>query len=66
MAGAAASMCWGPPKAARGPRLRRFEGVEARRLGIDKMAAKAVQGRGVLVDLRRHLGDERTLVGYDG
>jgi hypothetical protein len=42
-----------------------FEGVEARRLGIDKMAAKAVQGRGVLVDLRQHLGDERTLVGYD-
>lgn len=43
----------------------RFEGVEARRLGIEKMAAKAVQGRGVLVDLRRHLGDGRTLVGYD-
>lgn len=43
----------------------RFEGVEARRLGIEKMAAKAVQGRGVLVDLRHHLGDGRTLVGYD-
>jgi kynurenine formamidase len=42
-----------------------FEGVEARRLGIDRMAAKAVQGRGVLVDLRRHLGDDRTLVGHD-
>ncbi|MDF2096618.1 cyclase family protein [Aquibaculum arenosum] len=42
-----------------------FEGVEAKRLGIDKMAAKVVQGRGVLVDLRHHLGDERTRVGYD-
>jgi kynurenine formamidase len=42
-----------------------FEGVEARRLGIEKMANKAVQGRGVLVDLRRHLGNDRTLVGHD-
>lgn len=42
-----------------------YEGVEARRLGIDKMATRVVQGRGVLVDLRQHLGDERTRVGYD-
>lgn len=42
-----------------------YEGVEAKRLGIQNMAQKAVQGRGVLVDLRRHLGDERTRVGYD-
>jgi kynurenine formamidase len=42
-----------------------FEGVEAKRLGIEKMARTAVQGRGVLVDLRHHLGDGRTLVGYD-
>lgn len=34
----------------------------ARALGIDGMAAKGVQGRGVLVDLRRHYGPGRTLV----
>ncbi|MDA3643015.1 cyclase family protein [Saccharopolyspora indica] len=33
-------------------------------LGIDHMARTAVQGRAVLIDLRAHLGDERTLVGY--
>jgi kynurenine formamidase len=34
-------------------------------LGIEHMAATGVQGRGVLVDLHRHLGDGKTLVGYD-
>ncbi|CAH1692789.1 Cyclase [Hyphomicrobiales bacterium] len=34
-------------------------------LGVDAMAAACVQGRGVLVDLRRHFGDQRILVGYD-
>ena len=29
------------------------------------MARTGVQGRGVMVDLRAHLGDARTLVGYD-
>lgn len=42
-----------------------LEGVEARRLGIEKMAARGVQGRGVLIDLHAHFGTERTLVGYD-
>ena len=37
----------------------------ARALGIEGMARTGVQGRGVMVDLRAHLGDERTLVGYD-
>ncbi|KDC14263.1 cyclase domain protein [Bordetella bronchiseptica E014] len=37
----------------------------AHRLGIEHMAAKGVQGRGVLLDLRRHFGDERKRVGYD-
>ncbi len=37
----------------------------AGRLGIEHMARKGVQGRGVMVDLRRHLGDERVVVGYD-
>ncbi len=29
------------------------------------MAVAGVQGRGVLIDLRHHLGDERVSVGYD-
>ncbi len=32
------------------------------KLGIENMAAHPIQGRGVLIDLRAHLGDERTLV----
>lgn len=43
-----------------------FEGVEARRLGIENMAATGVQGRGVLLDLHAHFGEERVAVGYDG
>jgi len=42
-----------------------YEGVAAHRLGIENMAATAVQGRGVMVDLRAHYGDSRTLIGYD-
>jgi len=34
----------------------------ARRLGIQTMAARPIQGRGVMVDLHAHLGDERVLV----
>jgi hypothetical protein len=37
----------------------------AKALGIEQMARKAVQGRGVLVDLHRAYGAGRTLVGYD-
>jgi kynurenine formamidase len=37
----------------------------ARRLGIENMAATGVQGRGVLVNLRKHFGDGRTLIGYE-
>jgi len=37
----------------------------AERLGIEKMAAHGVQGRGVMIDLRRHLGDGRTKVAHD-
>ena len=37
----------------------------ARALGIENMAERGVQGRGVMIDLRAHLGDERTAVGYD-
>jgi len=34
-------------------------------LGIENMAASAVQGRAVMVDLHAHFGDAQTLVGYD-
>ena len=34
-------------------------------LGIEHMAAHGVQGRGVLVDLQRHFGNARQLVGFD-
>lgn len=39
--------------------------VRAARLGIDNFAATPIQGRGVLVNLRKHFGDERREVGYD-
>jgi kynurenine formamidase len=38
---------------------------QADALGIENMAAHGMQGRGVLVDLHRHFGDARQLVGYD-
>ena len=41
------------------------DGPRADRLGIERMAETCVQGRGVLVDLHAHLGNERVLVGYD-
>ncbi|MFD1378890.1 cyclase family protein [Fodinicurvata halophila] len=34
-------------------------------LGIETIAAHGVQGRAVMIDLRAHLGDDRTLVGHD-
>ena len=37
----------------------------AHALGIENMAAHGVQGRGVMIDLRAHFGDERKRVGYD-
>jgi len=37
----------------------------AKSLGIEGMAAKCVQGRGVMIDLRRGAGERRTVVGYD-
>lgn len=42
-----------------------FEGPQARRLGIQVMAQRCVQGRAVLVDLHAHFGDARTLVDHD-
>ncbi len=37
----------------------------ARRLGIEHMARKGVQGRAVMVDLRHHYGDARQVIGYE-
>ena len=37
---------------------------QAERLGIEGMAAHGVQGRGVMIDLRKHLGDGRTKVDF--
>lgn len=37
----------------------------ARHLGLEHMAYHGVQGRGVLIDLRHHLGDDWQGVGYD-
>ncbi len=53
----------GDPNDAADP-LMRFEGVRARALGIEHMASAAVQGRGVMIDLHRHLGDARTVVDF--
>jgi kynurenine formamidase len=36
----------------------------ANALGIEQMATHGVQGRGVMVDLQAHYGDERKYVGY--
>jgi len=41
------------------------EGVEARKLGIETMAAAGVQGRGVMIDLHSVVGRERRVVGWD-
>ena len=44
---------------------KRREPVGARALGIENMAAKGIQGRGVLADLHAHFGRARKFVGYD-
>ncbi|MCG8491835.1 MAG: cyclase family protein, partial [Sneathiellales bacterium] len=40
-------------------------GMHAHALGIEKMAEKGVQGRGVMIDLERRFGQEPVSVGYD-
>ncbi|SDU37369.1 cyclase family protein [Halopseudomonas salegens] len=41
-----------------------LEGVEAKRLGIDKMAETAVSGRAVMIDLEKHCGHARELIDH--
>ena len=43
----------------------KFEGTQARALGIQGLAEHGVQGRGVLVDLHHHSGRARKAIGYD-
>ena len=43
----------------------RFEGTEARALGIQGLAEHGAQGRGVMIDLHHHLGRERRAVDFD-
>lgn len=50
---------------ASGEPFARFEGVNARALGIENYAVNGVQGRAVLIDLHAHFGRARQLVGYD-
>ena len=42
------------------------EGVEAKRLGIENMAAACVQGRAVMIDLHAVYGDDCVDVGWEG
>lgn len=46
-----------------GPGPKTTSGAKA--LGVENMAQHGLQGRGVLIDLRAHYGDGRTVVGYD-
>jgi kynurenine formamidase len=42
-----------------------IEGTQAKRLGIEKMAGRCVQGRAVLVDLHALVGDAKADIGFD-
>jgi len=43
----------------------RFEGTQAKALGIQGLAEHGAQGRGVLIDLHHHFGRRRHAVGFD-
>ena len=43
----------------------RFEGTQARALGIQNLAEHGAQGRGVMIDLHHHFGRKRHAAGYD-
>jgi kynurenine formamidase len=43
----------------------RFEGTEAKALGIQNMAEHGAQGRGVMIDLHHHFQRQRKAIGYD-
>jgi len=43
----------------------RFEGTQAKALGVERLAEHGVQGRAVMIDLHHHFGRERHAVTYD-
>jgi Putative cyclase len=43
----------------------RFEGTEAKALGIQNLAEHGAQGRGVLIDLHHHFQRQRKAIGYE-
>src|SRR5258708_30661756 len=43
----------------------KYEGTQAKALGIERLAEHGVQGRGVMIDLHHHFGRERHAVTYD-
>jgi hypothetical protein len=43
----------------------RYEGSEAKALGIQNLAEHGAQGRGVMIDLHHHFGRERRAVGFE-
>ncbi|MDP6515493.1 MAG: cyclase family protein [Alphaproteobacteria bacterium] len=55
----------GPPEAGGDSEAARLDGPDAGPLGIHTMAETGVQGRAVMIDLERHVGRERVLVGHD-
>ncbi|MGE5270467.1 MAG: cyclase family protein [Thiohalocapsa sp.] len=55
----------GPVDYRDGGAIERGEHVGALALGIENMAARCVQGRGVMIDLEAHCGRGRHFVGYD-
>ena len=46
--------------------MSRDHATEARRLGIEKMAERCVQGRAILIDLHALVGDAKADIGFDG
>jgi len=53
------------PSPGNGEGWARYEGTQARALGIEKLAEHGAQGRGVLIDLHQHFGRRHHAVGYD-
>ena len=43
----------------------KYEGTQAKALGIEKLAEHGAQGRGVMIDLHHHLGRKHQAVGYE-
>src|SRR5919109_7905 len=53
------------PAAGQGEDWAKYEGSEAKALGIQNLAEHGAQGRGVMIDLHHHFGRRHLAVGYD-